>query len=508
MRRYNIVSGLLLILPFIDFALAAPVLVQEKRQAYVDVVHIPKDVITVLRKRGFDDLEKLVEDFFNTGVKPPIESSDAHASSSSAPPGPDHGSTNVVHAPGPNPASSPSLGSMQDVWGDALSDQWWYKSHDESHGQPYTPGPSESGGLDHESTGAHAPQPDPDPRPSTDSYLDWNFWVPPLSRPAYDSENQVEHVQQPNSGPLADPDFDWDHWMNSEDPPPPTRRPASPNEVGQAHKNQAEDVQQPNAGPSTDSDFDWDYWSKLEDPPPPGPASLKEVGQAHEIQAEHVQQPNAGPSTDPDFDWDYWSKLEDPPLPGPASPKEVSQAPGNQAEDVQQPNAGPSTSSDFDWNYWSKLEDPPPTRPASQKEVDQAHEIQAEHVQQPNAGPSTDSDFDWDYWSKLEDPPPSNPRLSTQLDSDPSLMVAHQPPPYPPPPTELEHEVAPPLPNLGSPETPEDEMTEDEMARQAAIYAAKGKAKVLRRISGTASSVGNAAQRELQHAERSLDPRE
>ncbi len=52
MRRYYIVSGILLILPIIDFALAAPVLVQEECQAYVDVVHIPKDVITVLEKRG------------------------------------------------------------------------------------------------------------------------------------------------------------------------------------------------------------------------------------------------------------------------------------------------------------------------------------------------------------------------------------------------------------------------------------------------------------------------
>jgi hypothetical protein len=52
MRRYYIVSGILLILPIINFAVAAPVLVQEKRQAVVDVAHIPKDVITMLGKRG------------------------------------------------------------------------------------------------------------------------------------------------------------------------------------------------------------------------------------------------------------------------------------------------------------------------------------------------------------------------------------------------------------------------------------------------------------------------
>ena len=51
MRRYDIVFGIILILYIIDFALAAPVLVQEKRQAYADVVHTPKGARTALRKR-------------------------------------------------------------------------------------------------------------------------------------------------------------------------------------------------------------------------------------------------------------------------------------------------------------------------------------------------------------------------------------------------------------------------------------------------------------------------
>jgi len=62
MRRYDIVSGIILILSFIDFAIAAPVLVQEKHQAGVDVVHIPKDVMTVLGKRvGAEELKHVVE---------------------------------------------------------------------------------------------------------------------------------------------------------------------------------------------------------------------------------------------------------------------------------------------------------------------------------------------------------------------------------------------------------------------------------------------------------------
>jgi hypothetical protein len=105
MRRYDIVSGILLILFIINFALAAPVLVQEKRQVVVDAAHIPKDVVTVLGKRGDDELEELLAEYFKTWGRP-MDSSDAHASSSSAAPGHNYGSTDVVHVPEPNPASS------------------------------------------------------------------------------------------------------------------------------------------------------------------------------------------------------------------------------------------------------------------------------------------------------------------------------------------------------------------------------------------------------------------
>src|SRR5712671_7139126 len=100
MRRYYIVSGIFLILSFIDFALAAPILVQEKRQASVDVVRIPKDLINVLWKRGEDEeYRKMVEFYYNklqelyeqVDSKPSV----AHASSSAAPPEPDHGPTNI-----------------------------------------------------------------------------------------------------------------------------------------------------------------------------------------------------------------------------------------------------------------------------------------------------------------------------------------------------------------------------------------------------------------------------
>jgi hypothetical protein len=109
MRRYDIVTGTPLTLSTIDFALAAPapILVQEKRQGRVDVVHTPKDETTVMGKRWDEGLEKLGEKYIKTGT---------HPSSSSAPSGPHHGSTNVVRPPAPNlanpnPSMEPSFSS-------------------------------------------------------------------------------------------------------------------------------------------------------------------------------------------------------------------------------------------------------------------------------------------------------------------------------------------------------------------------------------------------------------
>jgi hypothetical protein len=106
MRRYDIVSGIFLIFSIVDFAFAVPVSAQEKRQTYVDMVHIPEDVITVLGKRGGEELGNVVREYFKTWEKP-IDSSGTHASSSSAAPGPgpSHGSTNAGVARS-NPAPS------------------------------------------------------------------------------------------------------------------------------------------------------------------------------------------------------------------------------------------------------------------------------------------------------------------------------------------------------------------------------------------------------------------
>lgn len=199
MQWYDKVPGILLILSIINFTLAAPILVQEKRQGCSDVVHIPRDVVAVLGKRDDwrDWLELLWEDYHKTSGDQ-VESSDLHtssssalqgpdhasssstplgadrASSSSAPPGVDYASMNVVQAPARSPESSttnPNLliepsspsSSASSMYSD---DEWWYEGDDKAHTRPlYTPTPGN--GM----TGApHAPQPNPGPnsRPSTD----------------------------------------------------------------------------------------------------------------------------------------------------------------------------------------------------------------------------------------------------------------------------------------------------------------------------------------------------
>ena len=313
MRWYDIVYGIILILSIIDFALTAPVLVQDKRKAYVDAVHIPKDVTTVLGKRGYEQFKKLAEDYFEKWGKPvwwpeehastassssvpsgnkkldefkkqaedyfakggkPDWSSNEHGSSSSAPPVTDHGPTNDVKTPAPNPSPLPVhpdplsplpiAHSMPVAHEDAQSEsdyEWLYESDGESHvpvahsmpvaqgdaqsesdyewlydgnGEPLIPIASDSptstsSGSAHGLTGPDVLQPNPNKRPSTGPDPDF-----------------VEGVQQQNPGSESAPNSKSD-WYQL----PSLKRPklASSEEFSQAHEDQ---VQQPNPGHSAD----------------------------------------------------------------------------------------------------------------------------------------------------------------------------------------------------------------------------------------------------------------
>jgi hypothetical protein len=114
--RDYIVSGIFLIFLIINFAVAAPVLIQEKLQARVDVVYIPKHAMTMLgtRKRA-GELDEIFSDAEGHFVRPensanPEESSAIRPSSSSQPSGLADGLTDVGQPP-PSISNEPSVPS-------------------------------------------------------------------------------------------------------------------------------------------------------------------------------------------------------------------------------------------------------------------------------------------------------------------------------------------------------------------------------------------------------------
>jgi hypothetical protein len=103
MRLYYIPSGILLILPIIDFAVAAPVPVQEKFQARVNLMDIPEGAMTTLER--------------------PKELPATNPSSSSQSAGPADGPTDVKQ-PLPSMLEEPSPGSRPDQ---AALSKWYNK---------------------------------------------------------------------------------------------------------------------------------------------------------------------------------------------------------------------------------------------------------------------------------------------------------------------------------------------------------------------------------------------
>ena len=115
-----IVYGIFLIFPIVDFALAAPVLAQDKHQASDDIADMPTYPIIVLGKRvGDSDIEgegiELVGNWIPKPIKnyipiaKPKESSAAHGSSSSTSLEPGDVKPNAINDPAQNPEESPHL---------------------------------------------------------------------------------------------------------------------------------------------------------------------------------------------------------------------------------------------------------------------------------------------------------------------------------------------------------------------------------------------------------------
>ena len=150
--RDYIVSGIFLILLIINFAVAAPVLIQEKLQARVDVVYIPKHAMTMLgtRKRA-GELDEIFSDAEGHFVRPensanPEESSAIRPSSSSQPSGLADGLTDVGQPP-PSISNEPSVPSpdhappsladeMNKIWLDLIQGHFPSEPEESSAARP------------------------------------------------------------------------------------------------------------------------------------------------------------------------------------------------------------------------------------------------------------------------------------------------------------------------------------------------------------------------------------
>ena len=305
MRRYNILSGILLILSIIDFALAAPVSAQEKRQEHVNAVHIPKDVTTVLEERWEEDLEKLGEEYLKKGGKP-VDSS------SSASSGSDHGSTNAMQPPVvPNPASSTAnpesltdlssclsstssregLQARGNCFGMPWDKVWKYLADD----VPRSSGLSGDGYRPFREDWVHGPT--FTQTPSLPVYSNHEFtWAQTVQR------KKIPKIPVPKPRPLihplADPNFDWERWIDEEDLLP---RPASPEGFGQAHKYQVDPLNPPSTSGHAPSPPVHEPEHEAVTPSPPS----SNLGSPKEPEDEVVPEPKSSP--DPELHLDHQS---------------------------------------------------------------------------------------------------------------------------------------------------------------------------------------------------------
>jgi hypothetical protein len=235
MRRYDIVSGILLVLPIVDFALAAPILVQEKqRRASVDLVPRPKDVITVFGKRWMEGIDEDAADRFMReyfadllhpaeapGVQapsiaqhPPLLEAGLYelypwmrpSSSSTVPvPPPSPPQTGGLRVSFPNGQSTADLPEQHGTSNAIVDNGGSNNGDDMSHWSQHSP-TSSGHDSDRALLDAHPPPQPNHPLPTTDSEMnfDRNNWMNPghssPPRPASATEPGHEVVTPPSTG--------------------------------------------------------------------------------------------------------------------------------------------------------------------------------------------------------------------------------------------------------------------------------------------------------------------
>ena len=461
-------------LSIIDFALAAPVLVQEKRQTSVDGVQMPRDVTTMLGKRMDDDFNefyRLVDDYFKTWKEPDqVESSDAHGSSNTAPPGTDHGSTNVAQAPATNPAlptanpnplvePSSSPGPESQALSDSEDYEWLFEPESDDVIGTAT---SSGHGLDHELSSVP---------PGPDHGLT-NVVQAPAPDPASSKASPIPLIElsssesSPKSSPaLSDSGYKWLLEPEGDD----TIRTATSSGYGLDHV-----LSSVPTGPNHGS-------TNVVKAPAPNPASSTTNPIPLIELSNSESSPVASPALSSSKNKWLFEPQVDQMIDFSKPPKIENQKKRPWIDLYPDPTRDPGFVSAF----WKAYMNRPRPGSASLKEIGQTSGYQVGHVQhwQPDSGLSRDSGF---HLNSPHVPASVVHPLST------SARLATWP----------EHEMV--TPSGSSAMTPNPTQPVDP---QAATYAVQGKTKESRHISGTTRDVGNAAQRELQPDERSLDPR-
>jgi hypothetical protein len=126
MHRHHIVSGLLLILPIINFALGAPALapVKQELEAGAVEVHIPEDAVTVLKRRGRDSIERL---FANLKIS--LDPRPSSSSSSSRPSGPAPAHAQQPNSAGPSTESDYESTKVDAPLSTTVFPTWFHPVH-------------------------------------------------------------------------------------------------------------------------------------------------------------------------------------------------------------------------------------------------------------------------------------------------------------------------------------------------------------------------------------------
>ena len=383
MRRHYIISGILLIFSIIDFAVAAPALVPQKRQAVVHVVRIPQDAITMLRKR-VDSFDELLLELFGVpgerSAKP--ESSSAARPSSSLPPSrPADGWTDLKQPlpsipEEPSPVSSPDHASpspdhaMNELWLHLFGDSGGDIARPE--GLPVTP-----------------PWTILPPSRPADGWTDLKQPLPsipeepsPVSSPDHASPSPDDvmnelwfHLSGDSGGDIARPEElpvtpPWsilppsrpaDGWTDLKQPLPSIPEEPSP-------------VSSPDHAPTSPDDVMNELWLHLYGDPG-----------AHIARPEELPATLPSSSPPPSRPLDGWT---DPKQQLPSIPEEPSPV---SSPDHAPPSPGSLTESGHE--LMKGVAPPGPSGPASSTMSSADHELMGAHAL-PKPGPSTDSDHE------------------------------------------------------------------------------------------------------------------